>query len=90
MNIPWPLAGRKMTVFSDNEEKVNEANWGAKLGFYPQDLLTNLGAAISIASIPYTSHVVIDGNLVTGQNPQSATDFGIAFVKLVDSNSSRR
>ena len=89
-NVPlaWPLVNRKMTVFSNNEEKVNEASWGAKLGFYPQDLLTNLGALVSEAAIPYSSHVVTDGNLVTGQNPQSATDFGIAFVKLLESTKS--
>lgn len=87
-SIPWPLIGRKMTVFSDNEEKVNEASWGSKLGFYPQDLLINLGGVVSVAAIPFFSHVVVDGNLVTGQNPQSATDFGIAFVKLLESSTS--
>lgn len=86
VSSPWPLAHRKMTVFSDNEEKVNEASWGAKLGYYPQDILTNLGGSVSVATVPFVSHVVTDGNLVTGQNPQSASDFGAAFLKLLGSH----
>ena len=32
---------------------------------------------------PWTSHVVVSGNLVTGQNPQSAEAFAQAVVKAL-------
>ena len=32
---------------------------------------------------PWTSHVVVSGNLVTGQNPQSAEAFAEAVVKAL-------
>ena len=86
VSATWPLKGKKMTVFSDNEEKFNEVTWNATLGYYPQDILTNLGGSVSVTAVPFVSHVVTDGLLVTGQNPQSAPDFGQAFLSVLQAN----
>ena len=48
-----------------------------------QDELEAGGADFSSATIPYTSHVEVDGNLVTGQNPASAGPTAREMIKLL-------
>eukprot|EP00005_Dracoamoeba_jomungandri_P004836 CAMPEP_0174251302 /NCGR_PEP_ID=MMETSP0439-20130205/1162_1 /TAXON_ID=0 /ORGANISM="Stereomyxa ramosa, Strain Chinc5" /LENGTH=274 /DNA_ID=CAMNT_0015331575 /DNA_START=88 /DNA_END=909 /DNA_ORIENTATION=+ len=69
---PWVFSGYNMTVFSTEEEQTNEVRWGAKMGFYPPDVLANLGGVLSEVD-PWQPNVVVDRNLITAQNPYSAT-----------------
>jgi len=81
-NSSWPFAGLQMTVFSQKEEMVKELTWGAQLGFYPNTLLAGHGAVMDIAA-PFTSNFVVDGMLITGQNPQSAQAFAEGYMQLL-------
>jgi putative intracellular protease/amidase len=78
----WPFAGLNMTVFSKPAEIVNEAAWGAKLGFYPEDVLRALGGNVIEAPM-YHPHVVRDGQLITGQNPASAELLAAALLEAL-------
>lgn len=65
-----PLAGRQMTGFSNNEELLN--GFARKAPWLLEDKLKEAGIDYSKALIPLRPHVVVDGNLYTGQNPQSS------------------
>jgi len=80
----WPLIGKHMTVFSTAEEKAKEHSWNDTIGYYPAEVLAARGANVSQGAM-YLPNVVLDGQLVTGQNPQSAQLFGTVFTKLVTS-----
>jgi len=80
---PWPFEGMRMTVFSMLEEKAAQMMLGGRVGLTPPDVLEDLGADVSTATIPFSSKVVVDGQLVTGQNPKSAPDFATAFLKIL-------
>lgn len=73
------VAGRKVTGFSWPEERL--ARRQDVVPFRLDDELRGLGARYSKRRIPFTRHVVRDGNLVTGQNPQSAAAVGEAVVR---------
>ena len=74
-----------MTVFSTEGEKVNELKWGHKLGFYPEQVLRDLGAnVIESSKGPYSPNVITDGNLITGENPQSASLLAKTFVQALN------
>jgi len=79
---PYPFAGRNMTVFSKTEEKAVESKWGAKLGFYPEDVLKGLGVNI-VQAKPMKAQVVVDGKLLTGQNPASAEPLLAALLQAL-------
>lgn len=61
------FAGKEMTVFSNEEERQG----GLNVPYLVADRLTELGARVSVGE-PWSSTVVVDGGLVTGQNPQSS------------------
>lgn len=66
----FAYAGRALTSFTDEEERQGGLGDGA-----PYLVETELRArgAVVRAGAPWSSTVVQDGNLVTGQNPQSST-----------------
>ncbi|MGB8601947.1 MAG: type 1 glutamine amidotransferase domain-containing protein [Rhizomicrobium sp.] len=67
----WIYAGYRMTVFSTAEEKIFEQSLnGTTLLYYPQAALAQAGGAMDEAA-PWQSHVVVDRELITGQNPFS-------------------
>lgn len=70
------IAGRKLTSFS-NQEEAGYAQ--ADVPFLLEDALRAEGADYSAAA-PWQSRVVVDGRLITGQNPASATPLGEALV----------
>jgi putative intracellular protease/amidase len=49
--------------------------------FLLEDELKKNGAHYKKNLIPFTSHVEVDGRLITGQNPQSARAVGEALVE---------
>ncbi|MBA9035915.1 type 1 glutamine amidotransferase domain-containing protein [Rhizobium leguminosarum] len=69
----WIYAGYSLTVFSNREEEMAKGllNDG-EMKFYPQDALVKAGGEFSQAEVPFASHVVVDRELITGQNPASA------------------
>ncbi|MFD6397337.1 type 1 glutamine amidotransferase domain-containing protein [Nocardia sp. NPDC060249] len=81
-----PFAGRRMTGLSNREELLNRFAW--KAPWLLEDKLKELGVDYSKALIPLRPHIVVDGNLYTGQNPQSSeeladrliTDVGAAWL----------
>jgi putative intracellular protease/amidase len=75
----WPLAGRKMTAFSHDEELVTDM--AGELPFVLQIELERLGADYSHAEVIWDSHIIQDGNLITGQNPYSSTALAETLIE---------
>jgi len=74
------VKGKNVAGFSNDEE---EAIGLTKVVPYSlEDRLKGQGANYSKGD-KWTSHVVVDGRLVTGQNPQSANAVGEAIAKLL-------
>ncbi|MGV8894845.1 MAG: type 1 glutamine amidotransferase domain-containing protein [Rhodoglobus sp.] len=66
----WVLKGRKMTGFANREEELNQLADKAK--WLVETRLVELGADYSKAPEPFASHIMVDGQLYTGQNPASS------------------
>lgn len=78
----WTYAGYQFTVISNQEEEIAKGLLnGGVMKFYPQTALEQAGGTFSSNTTPWTSHVVIDRELVTGQNPASALDVGKAILE---------
>jgi putative intracellular protease/amidase len=52
--------------------------------WFLEGALKNAGAVFDDAAAAWTSHVVVDRNLVTGQNPQSADAVADAVLKHLE------
>jgi putative intracellular protease/amidase len=68
-----------MTAFSHSEELVT--SMAGRLPFILEVELTRLGAHYEKAELIWDSHVVVDRNLTTGQNPYSSRALAETFVK---------
>lgn len=78
----WMYAGYKMTVFSASEEKwIEDDILHAKLYFNMPFALTLAGGYVIIGAEDFAPNVVVDRELITGQNPRS--DHAIA-AKLIE------
>ncbi|MGP9799527.1 type 1 glutamine amidotransferase domain-containing protein [Rheinheimera sp. NSM] len=67
----WIYAGYKMTIFSNAEEAVFEASLnGDKLQYYPGKAMQQAGGDMQYSEA-WTPNVVVDRELITGQNPFS-------------------
>ncbi len=64
------VAGRRLTGFSWREEVL--AGVARKVPYNAEQEMQRRGALYEKALLPFVSKVVVDGRLVTGQNPQSA------------------
>lgn len=73
------IAGRRVTGFSNTEEWLSGVR--DQVPFMLQDEMRARGAAYDKALLPFVSHVVVDGRLVTGQNPGSSKAVAQALVK---------
>ncbi|GAA4111596.1 type 1 glutamine amidotransferase domain-containing protein [Nocardioides fonticola] len=74
------LAGRRVAGFTNAEEEA--VGLTEAVPFLLQDELVARGAT-HVPAPDFTDHVVVDGRLVTGQNPQSAGSVGTAVVELL-------
>jgi len=72
------VAGRKITGFTNKEEKIVELD--KIVPFALETKLKELGANYT-SEAPWSSYVVIDDNLITGQNPQSSQEFANIIIK---------
>jgi putative intracellular protease/amidase len=73
------IDGKDLTGFSWKEEELVKRDQAVPYNL--EDELKKRGARYGKSAIPFKSHVVEDGNLITGQNPASAAAVGEAVVK---------
>ena len=76
----WLVSGRTVSVFTDEEEKAVDKD--SAVPFLLASKLEERGATIAKAD-NFESSVSVDGRLVTGQNPASATALGERIRDLV-------
>ncbi|MEU0371681.1 type 1 glutamine amidotransferase domain-containing protein [Streptomyces sp. NPDC006283] len=74
--------GRRLTVFSNEEEQ--QGGLGDKTPYLVESRLRELGAVVDPGPA-WGSKVVVDGNLITGQNPQSSADTARRVVEALES-----
>lgn len=66
------FAGKNVTAFSNTEEESTGLAENAK--WLLESELVNAGVKYDKAAEDWSSHLVVDGNLYTGQNPQSSAE----------------
>ncbi|MFG2473090.1 type 1 glutamine amidotransferase domain-containing protein [Streptomyces canus] len=72
------FAGRRVAAFTNAEE--TQAGLADKAKWLLQDRLTEAGVQVDVAE-PWAPHVIVDGNLVTGQNPSSSAPLAVELLK---------
>ena len=77
------LKDKQVTGFSNSEEE--SAGLSGMVPFLLETKLFSLGALYSKAD-NYVRHVVVDGNIITGQNPTSSEDVAKKVVAFVQNN----
>jgi putative intracellular protease/amidase len=65
----FAFAGRRLTAFTDAEEHAG--GLGDRSPYFVEARLREQGAVVE-AGDPWSSTVVVDGSLISGQNPQSS------------------
>jgi putative intracellular protease/amidase len=80
----WVFAGKKMTAFTDEEETA--FGFGDKAPWLLETRLRQNGADFD-GGPAFAPTVVIDGNLITGQNPASAQPSAEAVVDYLTAHS---
>jgi putative intracellular protease/amidase len=81
----WQYAGYRMTVFSTSEEKLVEDNvLHARLYFYMPDALRLAGGEVVTGATDFAPNVIVDRELITGQNPRSDHPIAKALVEALD------
>ncbi len=83
----WPYVGYRLTVFSTGEEQALEGSngLGGNVQFYPVNALAEAGAHVDTVA-NWQSNVIVDRELVTAQQPMSASDFGDTLVAMLDAH----
>lgn len=76
------VKGKNVTGFSWREEKL--ARIHQAVPFNLEEELKKRGAKYSTSLLPFTSHIVKDDLLITGQNPKSSKGVGKAVVKQLE------
>ncbi|WP_101788961.1 type 1 glutamine amidotransferase domain-containing protein [Nonomuraea indica] len=76
----FTFAGRVLTSFTDEEER--QGGLGDSTPFFVESRLRERGAVVR-AGAAWSDTVVEDGNLITGQNPQSSTSTAEAVLKAL-------
>lgn len=79
----WLFDGYKLTAFTDEEEDQTEAG-RIGLRWYLEDALKNQGAVFDDGDSAWMSHVVVDRNLITAQNPGSSEAAADAVLKRLE------
>ncbi|KAA5608457.1 type 1 glutamine amidotransferase domain-containing protein, partial [Pseudomonas aeruginosa] len=73
------ISGRTVTGFANKEETLSGIK--SQVPFSLQNSLINHGAKYKQGFRPFTSYVVSDDRIITGQNPQSSKEIAEAVVK---------
>lgn len=79
----WLFDGYKMTAFTDEEEDQTQAG-KTGMPWYLEDALKNRGAVFDDGDAAWVSHVVVDRNLITAQNPGSSEAAADAVLKRLE------
>ncbi|MFF7970131.1 DJ-1/PfpI family protein [Streptomyces sp. NPDC007905] len=74
------FAGRRVAAFTNEEE--TQAGLAGRARWLLQDRLTEAGVDVRAAE-PWAPHVIVDRNLVTGQNPASSAPVAEELLKLL-------
>ncbi|MEE9320367.1 MAG: type 1 glutamine amidotransferase domain-containing protein [Granulosicoccus sp.] len=77
------VAGRTVTGFTNEEESA--AGLADKMPFLLESRLRELGANF-VGKPNWSDHVQVDGNLITGQNPQSSKSTALAVIDALNNN----
>ena len=81
----WPYAGYKMTIFSASEEKwVENDILHAKMYFNMPQALTAAGGEVTTTTVDFEPNVIVDRELITGQNPRSDHAIAATLVGALD------
>lgn len=78
-NVPF-VKGRRVTAFTDSEERSVQLD--QVMPFLLEERLREQGAEFATAE-DWADNIVVDGKLVTGQNPQSSGSAADAVLKLL-------
>lgn len=82
--VGWVYAGYRMTVFSASEEAWAEENvLGGKLYFDMPKALRLAGGEVTTNPVDFAPNVVIDRELITGQNPGSDQLVAASLVRAL-------
>ncbi|MFP5320994.1 MAG: type 1 glutamine amidotransferase domain-containing protein [Acidimicrobiia bacterium] len=78
------VEGKRWTGFSSAEERYVEDNVGQRFQpFWIEEEAAKLADTTFVAGEPMTSHVVVDGNLVTGQQQHSGAEAARRAIDLL-------
>ncbi|MFC0410208.1 type 1 glutamine amidotransferase domain-containing protein [Roseomonas elaeocarpi] len=81
----WPYAGYRMTVFSASEERVAEEHLlHGRLCFDMPEALEAAGGSVTTGSVDFAPNVVVDRELITGQNPASDHLLAARLIEALD------
>ncbi|OCQ21039.1 thiamine biosynthesis protein ThiJ [Pseudoalteromonas luteoviolacea] len=82
----WVYDGYKMTTFSNSEEAVATKYYlgGDELFYWPQDALTKAGGKYTRGEQDWQPHIVIDRELITGQNNKSSVGVAKALLEKLN------
>ena len=81
-NGEYLIKGKAMTGFDWFEETL--ARRKKEVPFNLEAAIKERGADLKKAFIPMTSHVVVDGNLITGQNPFSSKEMAKVVIEQLE------
>jgi len=81
-NGEYLIKGKSMTGFDWFEETI--ARRKREVPFNLEAAIKERGADLKKAFIPMTSNVVIDGNLITGQNPFSSKEIAKVVIEQLE------
>ncbi|PZX32408.1 ThiJ/PfpI domain-containing protein [Cupriavidus phytorum] len=78
----WIYSGYQVTVISNQEEELARPQLGGgEMKFYPQSALQRAGVQYRAHDTPWAPNVVVDRELITGQNPASALGVAQELLK---------
>jgi putative intracellular protease/amidase len=87
----WQYAGYRMTIFSASEEKwVEKEILHGQMYFNMPQALGAAGGDVVTGKVDFEPHVIVDRELITGQNPRSDHSVGEALVKALDAAIAQR
>jgi putative intracellular protease/amidase len=84
----WLFAGRTLTAFTDEEERLNGT--ADRAPWLVETVLKSRGATLRQAAEPWAENVVDDGNLISGQNPASSRALAEKVVETLSAQSAPR
>jgi putative intracellular protease/amidase len=82
----WAFAGRKLSAFTNDEER--QAGLADRAPWLLEDRLMQAGAVMTTGP-SWQPYSVVDGDLVTGQNPASSTEVAKSVVERLDARAHR-